>query len=356
MRPRRLEFTILFATAWAGVAFMLPAFARAAEAVPPPASIELEYSAPAGCPSKERVRRELQRLLASSAVSSPIESEIVVVERRGRFELSLTLHSPVSGERTISHARCALAVRAAALIVAISIDPDVATRDQNATDGEDLLAEDPKPSDVSEPQSNAATPPAPAPTPASKADATESWPTELPEPSGSRFTQRFVAQLGALVERGLAPQVTPGALVGLGLQGRHWRTSIVSAVLPKSEAWVAESDVGARFLHLWLDLELCVRSGGERLNAGLCAFLRQTWAFASGMGADENLKASGNWQTFGAGPHVALRLNPWFELEAALQLEAPLQRPRFVIENLEETVFRPETLGGAASLAGVVSF
>lgn len=337
---------------------MLPAFAHGAEGVSGPASIELEYSAPAGCPSKERVRRELQRLLASSAVSSPIQSEIVVVERRGRFDLSLTLQRPVSGERTISHARCALAVRAAALIVAISIDPDVATRDQGTTEGEDLLAEDPKPSDVSEPQAKAATPPAPAsaPTPASKDGASESWPTELPEPSGARFTQRFVARLGALVERGSAPQVTPGALIGLGLQGRHWRTSIVSAVLPKSEAWVAESDVGARFLHLWLDLELCVRSGGERLNAGICAFLRQTWAFASGMGTDENLKASGNWRTFGAGPHVALRLNPWFELEAALHLEAPLQRPRFVIENLEETVFRPETLGGAASLAGVVSF
>ncbi|AGP34659.1 hypothetical protein [Sorangium cellulosum] len=110
---------------------LLPARARAAPAEP--RTIDLRWEAPDGCPPADEVRSEIDRLLGTSAQRQPIAVEIAVARRGGaRLRLDLRIRAPVPGERAIHGDDCPAMARAAALIVAMSIDPDAAARNAAA--------------------------------------------------------------------------------------------------------------------------------------------------------------------------------------------------------------------------------
>lgn len=93
---------------------------------------ELNWQAPAGCPTRAEVAREVQELIADSAGAprvAAIEASGVVANDPGGFALILTLReAEAQRSRHIGAPSCEELAHAAALIVAIAIDPTILER------------------------------------------------------------------------------------------------------------------------------------------------------------------------------------------------------------------------------------
>jgi hypothetical protein len=357
VRPCRLPRPLCLAAIAAGLLTATSGHAQA-DAAP---TVELSYAAPSGCPEAARVEREILRLLAGSRAPDVVRIEIVVVRSGPNFEAQLRLHEPVTGERSISHSSCTSALRAAALIVAISIDPDAMVREQTRSEPS-ALAEGSEVAEqaASEPseQERRAAPATPESSPSADTDPAESTWDDFDLPSSETTpTPSVWLMAGALGERGLAPEIAMGPVLALGIQGKYWRLALRGAYLLPTEARAAQSSAGARFSFAWVDLALCARmppQGGVQFSAGLCAFGRQAWAAAKGVGVDDSITANAQLQQIGGGPHLAFRLYDGFGLEGAFDVEWALQRPRFVVENVDSVVYRPPALGGALRLGATL--
>jgi hypothetical protein len=306
------------------------------------------------------VQAEIARLLAGSGLQTTIECKIAVQQRaNGRYTLELELLRPVTGERRITHTSCASAAHAAALVVAISVDPDALSRHDEHASG-----------DASGDASGWAEPASTPPKERAAADEPVQGTTPKPPPAADvavdeqRASSReqdptggapFTLAVGAAVERGLLPTWTPGPFVGLGLQGQHWRVSLHGALFPRSRAFLYARETGAELSALWVELDACAR-WGEPVRLGICGFARHVWLSAFGFGVDEGEQPQIGLQVLGAGPLLSFTVYGGVALEAGVQLEAPLARPRFVIENIDSDVFQVKRVGVAARINGSVSF
>lgn len=164
--------------------------ARADDASP----FELDWRAPTGCPSPERLRAEITRLIGPNAHpegTTHVAGE-VSAQDNGTYLVKLELEqSGHPGERTLTGATCAEVSRAAALLIALAIAPNSAR-------------EEPEPSPPPPP------PPPPAPAPPT--------PAPPPPPSAPPATHErsIVIALGPAAEIGLLPALSPGGEVSLG--------------------------------------------------------------------------------------------------------------------------------------------
>src|ERR1700759_803366 len=106
----------------------LMAGTRIARAEDPP-PFELDWRAPAGCPSSDRLRSEITRLIGPNAHpegTTHVSGE-VSAQDNGTFLVKLELEqNGRPGERTLTGATCAEVSRAAALLIALAIAPDAA--------------------------------------------------------------------------------------------------------------------------------------------------------------------------------------------------------------------------------------
>jgi len=90
--------------------------------------VSLSWKAPAGCPTEADVRAEIDRLLGTSKAEAPLEVIVIVTRNEaGRHHAKLD----IKGEdgpttREVDAASCAAVSDAAALIVAMTIDPAAA--------------------------------------------------------------------------------------------------------------------------------------------------------------------------------------------------------------------------------------
>lgn len=365
MKPQRLlSMRVVGPLVW------LTLSSSAVRAAPSTPSIELEYQAPALCPSRERVELELRRLLAGSNLKAVVKSQIVVAEQAAGYSVRLVLLEPVSGARTIEHHSCSQALKAAALVVALSVDADAVARDQaTASTLDDPGTEtSPKQGDPAQPPGDGATRSAERSGTQSnltdRAVVTSYGPAPSPdadEPPGpaAKASPALWLSAGAVAERGIAPEIAVGPMVALGLQAQHWRVALAGSALPISEATATSSHAGARFRFSWLELQLCARLAANarpRVGGGVCGLARQVWAQALGTGVDESLRANVQSQVLGLSPHLSLRVYEALGLESAIDFEWALRRPNYVIENLAQPVYRTPRFGGALRLAISVVF
>jgi len=94
-------------------------------ATSPAPAVDLTWDAPAGCPPQAELERQISTLLAGHAPADDRPRVAFRVERRGpQWLLHGEIHSAqASGRRDLGAATCAELVEAAALIVAIAVDP-----------------------------------------------------------------------------------------------------------------------------------------------------------------------------------------------------------------------------------------
>ncbi|WP_438018753.1 hypothetical protein WMF18_06595 [Sorangium sp. So ce315] len=317
------------------VAAVLPASALAAPAEP--RAVDLRWEAPDGCPPADEVRGEIARLLGASEQHQPIEVEIAVARAGGaRLRLDLRIRAPSPGERVIRGDDCASMSRAAALIVAMSIDPDAVARNAAAQPA----AQPAPPSAVAAP---AAAPPPPPPAAARP-------------PAAAEGDLEGALWLSVHIEQALVPAVGVGLAAGGGIRGGWLRADGAAGVVPSSSSRVAGMAAGAEFQLWFLEVDACARALERPLSVYVCALGRQHWLLARGRGVDEAFARTAPIFAAGLGTLVEWRIAGPLRGEGVLHAVVPLRRPRFVVENLEGDVYRPPAAGLSSRLGLALTF
>ncbi|KYF84630.1 hypothetical protein BE11_11930, partial [Sorangium cellulosum] len=129
-----------------------------------------------------------------------------------------------------------------------------------------------------------------------------------------------------------------------------------AGVVPSSSSRVAGTAAGAEFRLWFLEVGACARALERPLGVYVCALGRQHWLLARGREVDEAFTRTAPIFAAGLGTLVEWRFSAPLKIEGALHAVAPLQRPRFVVENLEGTVYRPPAAGLSARLGLALAF
>lgn len=318
------------------VAAVLPASSLAAPAEP--RAVDLRWEAPDGCPPADEVRGEIARLLGASEQHQPIEVEIAVARAGGaRLRLDLRIRAPSPGERVIRGDDCASMSRAAALIVAMSIDPDAVARNAAA-----------QPAAQPAPPSAVAAPVAAAPPPPPSAAARP--------PAAAEGDLEGALWLSVHIEQALVPAVGVGLAAGGGIRGGWLRADGAAGVVPSSSSRVAGMAAGAEFQLWFLEVDACARALERPLSVYVCALGRQHWLLARGREVDEAFARTAPIFAAGLGTLVEWRIAGPLRGEGVLHAVVPLRRPRFVVENLEGDVYRPPAAGLSSRLGLALTF
>lgn len=303
---------------------------------------ELDYHAPAACPSAEefsaRVARTLQRPLTE-------------FERLGRFRVTiatdprgyqLTVSSEVRGERgtrVLSAPDCGSVADAGALSIAMALssatEPEDGSR-RRAEASPNALA----------PSADGAVSQAPAwnaeQAPHSAARA------EPPAPARNTFSLQLLGDYGAL------PRVSPGIRLSVGRAGNRWSGRLgVFALLPATR-WVdgESGTVGGRF---WLGAgraEGCWRTAGDARNSLDACLVFEAGALpGAGVGVDVPRHSTLPWLAPGARFVGAVPLTTR-HAHAVLGVEGvvPLLSKRFTVEKGRIELHRPAGLVGRMDL------
>ncbi|WP_437517995.1 hypothetical protein [Sorangium sp. So ce1099] len=334
---------------------------RAIAAPTGPRAVDLRWQAPDGCPAGDEVRNEIVRLLGASEQRQPIEVDIAVArEGDARLRLALRIRRPAPGERVLHGDDCASMSRAAALIVAMSIDPDAVARNAAAQpqEADAAVARTPRP-----PPPAAGSPPAtdrpPAagrPPPADRPPAADRPPTADRPPAAERDVDGAL-WVSAHVEQALVPALGVGLAAGGAIRSGWFRADAAAGVVPSSSARIAGQAAGAEFRLWFLEVDTCARALRHPVvRVYLCALGRQHWLMATGRQVDEPFHRAAPIFAIGLGTLLEADIAAPLRLEGALHAVAPLQRPRFIVENLEGTVYRPPAAGVSARLGLALVF
>src|SRR5581483_2119888 len=92
----------------------------------PAPALQLEWSAPPQCPSREAVLASIERRLGSSPRGESISARVTLVEQGGVFRLSIETQG--GAKRELLGPSCSELAEAGALILALLIDPLLLSR------------------------------------------------------------------------------------------------------------------------------------------------------------------------------------------------------------------------------------
>ncbi len=373
-------------------------------AEPPPAGREhggfvLDWSAPAGCPEPSAVRATVEGLLGSprgaGAAGSLAVRATVVRQDDGRWALTLaTVEGRERGERVLEGPTCQAVADAAALIVALAVDPDASPgsiaahaavpASRGASDSPAALAA-PQPDAMTpasgrsgvarsahalsvhvhsahglsahvvtersahaapaigtRPNSPAASAPrlAPASAPSLRRPA-----AALP---ASPSSPRFHLSLSGALDAGTLPSVAPGVAAEVGLRFGRVDLFVGARVLP-SERRTVDNGAGGDFWLAGGAAGACAVALRTPLLLSLCTEVALDAVSGRGFGVDRAITGRALFGSLGLGTHVVVPLGAHLGLRLALGARVPLDRPRFVLGGVG-AVYRVAPVTGQADL------
>lgn len=305
---------------------------------PPSADSGVQWSAPVGCPSASDVRRDIGRLLAPS----PRGLDDVRVEGRLRtrpvgYVVDLTIDVDDRVEtRSLESDDCVLLARAAALLVAITVDA-VATSQTVVQAAGPEVGEVPEPGPAAPSTPLPPKPPSqPEPTPTSrKPERTAAPPTEADTgPGPPRPAWRHGIEAGATggLGIGLTPGVTGGVEGLLGWRygpirlralGYHWfgRSRLLE---PDAGVFAALSGGGVR---------ACYAFAAGRLDVPVCLGPDLAALHGRGVGsAVVDRSARDLWVAAAASVGFEVDLGRRFALVSRIEAVVPVRRPALHLE------------------------
>jgi hypothetical protein len=341
-----------------GAALLLVESAAMAEK---PALFTLDWTAPAGCPTGDDVRARAESLLGG-----PIEPRLVhalsaqgrVTSADGRSELHLeTVDNGLRGERALQAATCEELASAAALIIALAVDPKtVAARSKDASATAAAASSTP-----------GAAPPTAAPAPNPPAVPA---PVKAPAPTNAEKPERSSAPVTGLVEGALAldwgalpgPSIGPSLSGGFALSRLRLRVGATyfaprfAEAPPEPGAPTRGGDVSL----LVLGLAGCYSLTPRAAELGVCADLEGGALLAVGRGFDHTNDAIKPWLGAGASVDLTVPISGPVALRVGIGAMVPFGRSpvRFqentggVTEN--HTIHQPFYVSGRAAVG--VSF
>ncbi len=273
------------------VAVPLALLSASTAAAQPRGPLSLTWDAPAGCPTRDEVIAAVERLRPHAfqrPATHPVVAEGRVSPDGARWSLSLTTRAADgAGTRALTADTCAEAADAAAVVLALAIDP-----------------------------TSRRAPPSP-PEPAAPAARPDDGP-------------RFVTRVHGALDLGTLPAPAPGLGASAGFVWRWLRVELGATWFPSQRAPGAggvSSDVGL----VSGELRACatpLRIG--RVAAGACAGLAGGAMYAEGVGFDRNRDGLTPWWSSLAGLIVRVALTRALTVTALAEAGVTLGDPRFV--------------------------
>ncbi|MCU0654827.1 MAG: putative metal-binding motif-containing protein [Polyangiaceae bacterium] len=285
--------------------------------------LTLSWEAPAGCPSRAQVEALVRRLTgairpgtlevqASVQISSP---------RPGNFSVRIsTRRGGEQGERSFDGSSCRQVTNASALILSMLLEP-VQTSESVLTPEGSARA----PLETASIAVDGQTPQRAAVAPST-----------MDSPYAGSTWRLLVGGVATLDHRTL-PGASPGLGVGAALeQGRLWIEARGVAFLPRRGGRGPRPGTGVE-AGLWTGaLQGCWTLVPGRYALAGCLTAEGGLATAEGVGLTRPQEASGGWLAGFAGLRLlpaASSMRAWL----ALDVGAPVSRPRFVIDGFGET-------------------
>jgi hypothetical protein len=353
----------------------------------------VRWEGPSGCPTAEQGRAEIARLLGRPLANVAVElSAAVHIRRRGQTGFESTIEVTQAGvvrKRVMRDGDCTVLGRAAAVVVALAIDPATevvapATGDEVTTPGDDSsstgtgrVTEGGKPTTggPSGDQAGATASPAPAPSGvggsgARATSSTESTQAEdaRPEPSPAAEARqpapanatRSPADLHAFVGAaaalgtGILPDLAPGGTLSAGVSMRVSRAAVrLSYATPEHAVLADPAGVGGRIGLMAVAVEAGLHPRVSRIELPLVAGFEAGAFVATGERLSDGQTRHPLWLAGYLGGGAMLLLGPMFAVGLRLEATVPLRRPRFAILDdvgVVHSIHRPATLAGRGSV------
>ncbi len=288
----------------------------------------ITWDAPAGCGSESAVRAGIRRYLADSPnadAPGPIVARVRPIE--DRLELVVTF-ADGGGERRLVVDTCDSAVRAAAFVVAITIDPQRMGDESAINDAAPVVATTEAPTDATATTIEAVVSP--------RATATPTVAPPPPPPPRRAFAVRGLVHAGAAAHVGILPSPTAGFLAAAGLVWPRARIQVgYVRWFPSRVRLAGRPSVGAD-----LSVHAATAAAGPIFRFGaielpLRAGVELGQLRAAGFGTDRDRIDHGTWLalTLGTGLHwVPKALRGHAALVLQLDGAAAPLRPRIVVD------------------------
>lgn len=350
------------------VAILWVALWGAPAPAPSSSDIELSWYAEAACPSADRGRARVESFLGTplhEVHASALSIEVTITGDDGWFVARIDTRTAEGRRRRAlpRHRDCALVGEAAALVVAMAIDPAVVTQlgdDQMQAlqlgrAGQDTVEPDPAP----EPSPEEAPTPEPDPPPNPPRDPA---PDRTPQPPSGAVPvvprpARPFATIRAAGEAGFGhvPTVDLGAGLGVGLGYRRLRSELVGHVIAPRR--IAIDEGGATRFMGWAIGARVGLAAVDRVRVELPVLVGAEIGQVRARGVDlaDARTARPLLAHVRAGTGVRVRVHPLVALAFDLELLVALVRPSFSVEG-HGGVYRPPAVGVRTGLGVELRF
>jgi hypothetical protein len=366
-RVRALRATVPMVYASILIALCLPLTAHAAEPQGPIApELGLSWQAPAGCVSSADVENQFARLLGGPTRSSSgkhiAASATVRGSSSGRWTLELaTVLDGAAGRRSLAGDSCASVASAAALILALMIDPAAADRAVAAADravaaADRAVAAAARAGAATEHSGAATELPAPPPSPTTPRTpppptvAATPPPPPTPPPVLRPFARSFAGVVVALLP-------TPAPAAGLAVGARRGRIGAELSVVVTEElraAAAARAGAGGDFRLVAGGVRTCGQLGARVVDWQLCLGAELERLTGAGFGVDVLRSRTVTMLAGAAGLLVSLPLGSRLALSLDLDAAVRPYHPAFVLDGVGR-VFQIPLLSGFAALGLIVT-
>lgn len=312
--------------------------------------VKVRWSAPASC-DVSALTDPIDRMLAASTLDEPVVIDAAVTREGVKWRVVAHFDAGPKrhGVRRFEGQSCTTVASAAALAVALAVDPCVLDRlaEDGTSDPPPLV---PDPNAVAEAGSD--TPPRVAPTmvveeqvvptPLAPVREDDEGDDDLagigPIEAASRPTAepatpwRAVAALGGFVDGFALPQVGLGAAAMLGVTRGRFRAELLGTYrLPSTRSSEAVEGAGGRFSQWTVEPGACFVPRAGPLELPLCTSVQAGQTMGRGYGVAETSVARQPWVAVAGGLGLAWPVSPRFALFGRATLAIPVLRPDYAI-------------------------
>lgn len=299
--------------------------------------VELEWDAPTACPDRVDVLAEVERFVAPEhrLQAAPLRVQAHVTSDEETWVLELVVAAEGGHmQRTLRGDDCKVLASAAALVMAVMVEPSG-------------VLEEVDPGPIEETQE-----PTPEPTPrAPTTPRTPTTPTKPPAPSGSRQPLRGFVGARGLLTWGAAPGVGGAVALSGGVLIGRVRVGIDALVdVPRTATIESAEDAGARIGLAAAGLRGCYAPGSQRVEVPLCGGLEAGAIWGKGFGLARPKTAVAPWVAVVLETGLSVVLHSRVALRILAEGVVPLRRPQFVVDD-RGAVHQPARVGARAGAA-----
>jgi hypothetical protein len=277
-------------------------------------ALQLTWESPPGCPDLASERAEIRRRVGDTDRTSPATSLIaqgtIRLDPSGGYTLVLkTIAGDTKGERVLAGQDCRELSEAAALVLALLINPEA------------TIAAQPQPAS-----------PVPAPPP----------PSPVAAPASAQARSGLGLGLGAVLASGVLPGSAAGLAARIFYRRGSWALAFeLTGFLPDEQSAPVLPQASASFYRLESALQLCVSTPSDRrLGAGVCLGGVVVRLHGQSAGVSNPGQAAAWWPEASLACSGQIRLTAATRLRLAADLHGLGNRSDFDILGLG-SVYRP---------------